>query len=300
MRLPSCELLISRASTTSRVAPRFSTSMATSGLSQACISIDAVEGRQVQLRGAGHLEALLFADDLPLRVDADDAAGAERWRRPEAAPSREEMTSYERIDGKRRAAVPGRKSVPGVKTGCSHEVRPRLTPIQRPKASSPPIQVWVTVKSGPRTARSAMAPGRDDSEALEPEGPGGGGRADGGGVDVAEPHDAHQQRERPIHRQHAAREGAVVEVGRVPDGDGLPAQPGPRSERQPGAGRAVGDRHDARRRLGRDARPAPSTDARERRRRRSRPSHRRASSTAPASPGARWLIGVMRLNRCVA
>lgn len=56
----------------------------------------------------------------------------------------------------------------------------------------------------------------------------------------------HQQAERPVHRQHAARRRAVVEQRRrFAGGNGLAAEPCFRTGRKPRGGGAIGDREDS-------------------------------------------------------
>ena len=128
-----------------------------------------------------------------------------------------EMDFIPAIDGAARPDVP-RKRSNGPSTGISIRTGISRGSPSADQTSVPPRNVWTTFRSRSRTTRSAVAPGAI-RRALQVQRPGGGRGADRRGIDQAQPHRAHQLRERAIHRQDAARNRAVFQGGDVSDGD---------------------------------------------------------------------------------
>ena len=168
----------------------------------------AVERLEMQIDEARDVEAFLLVLDVALLIDVDDAGrpGEGAWRPGKA------ITSVRRIPIK--TTSPGRGFRPGLFPGNPglHDCQPRVQHHEigdRARARS---------RRGPQPSSRAGVVEHISAACT-----------------MSRPHCVDQLRKRAVHRQHAARQGAVVEARDVADGDRPAAE---RARAIPAAGRS--------------------------------------------------------------
>ena len=218
MRSPSCFVSTFSCSMASLVGPRFSIST-TTRLAVAGANLDrAVERRQLQVR------------ECPVTVKRFSSRVMCPCESTTTQPARRERQGGRQGQGRKYRFHTLSWTGSAAREFESEQFRT--------------TQVWTTRRSRSSTTRSAMAPAAMTPKPCRPSARAGRRGADGRRVREAEPDFRRQLREGAVHRQRAARERAVVEIGGVADGNRAAADVRLRAPRQPRSGRAVGDRHD--------------------------------------------------------